>query len=58
MALALTLLVQSCRVAAALEGAAVLGGRRKIALDGVVSPCALDVALLASGSELLQFDKL
>ena len=56
--LALTLLVQACRVAVAFEGAAVLGGLWKIALEGVVSPCAPDVALLGAGNELLQLNEL
>ena len=56
--LALTFLVQSCRIAAVLEGAAVSSGRREIAHDGAVTPCALDVALLAAGNKLFQFNEL
>ena len=58
MMLTLTFLVQSCRVAAVLEGAAVSGGRREIAHDGAVSPCAPDVALLAAWYKLFQANEL
>ena len=58
MTLALTFLVQPCRIAAVLEGAAVPSGRRKVAHDGAVTPCALDVALLAAGNKLFQLDEL
>ena len=55
---ALTLLVQPCRIAAVLEGAAVSGGRREIAHDGAVAPCTPDVALLAAWYKLFQLDEL
>ena len=58
MMLTLTFLVQSCRVAALLEGAAVSGGRREIAHDGAVAPCTPDVALLAAWYKFFQSNEL